>query len=221
MPIADDFGKSEQAPVPDQADYILLDRSGSMANGGLYLEAVGSINAYVRGLQERSVPTRVTVVTFDSPAGTMRFDIIRRSAPLGDWRPLEPKEALPEGWTPYYDAIGRIVSLALSDSPAKCCLSIMTDGMNNQSREHTRASARKLVDECRARGWQVIFMGADFDNEAQAQEMGASAGQHVNMTRGTMVKGMAMNAQKRYMYGSGEAATMDWLPEDKEELKKD
>lgn len=219
MPIADDFNKGDETlATPDQSDYILLDGSGSMGQDGLYVEAVGAINAYVRGLQERNVPTLLTVAVFDRSGADMRFDLIRRNAALSSWQPLRNEEAMPGGSTPYYDAIGRIVALALGDAPAKCCISIMTDGHNNTSTELTQAQARKMVDECRERGWQVIFMGASFNNEAQAQEMGASAGQTVSMARGTLMKGMAMNAAKRGLYGSGEAATMSYTPEEKKQL---
>ena len=35
---------------------------------------------------------------------------------------------------------------------------------NERSTRTTRHTAKALLDECRAKGWQVIFIGADFDN---------------------------------------------------------
>ena len=42
----------------------------------------------------------------------------------------------------------------------KLALIIMSDGLENASREYSHAAAKTLLDDCRARNWQVIFLGA-------------------------------------------------------------
>lgn len=156
----------------NQHDYILLDRSGSMASK--WSDTLGGVNAYVHQLASDPVTKDilVTVVLFDSHNGQTVFDVIRRSLQAKHWEDILLKEASPRGWTPLYDAVGQLVSLAFSDNPEKSAIVIVTDGQENHSKEHNQASAKALLDTCRKRDWQVLFLGADFDNFKQSQSLG-------------------------------------------------
>ncbi|MEY2653739.1 MAG: hypothetical protein RLZZ524_767, partial [Pseudomonadota bacterium] len=122
--------------------YILLDRSGSM--GTRWVEALSTINAYVKGLADAKHDGVVTCAVFDSytmvPAeplpGTMRFgsttrfqfDTLRLATRPQDWRPITSEDASPRGYPPLFDAIGRICSLADADANPKGVILLMTDG---------------------------------------------------------------------------------------------
>lgn len=71
--------------------------------------------------------------------------------------------------TPLNDAVGRIVARANAGNYDKVAIIIMTDGGENHSRELTVEGAKKLLDDCRAKGWQVIFLGASYDNVKRTQ----------------------------------------------------
>jgi hypothetical protein len=59
-------------------------------------------------------------------------------------------------------------------NPPRCSIVIITDGDENGSRHTTADQARAILDWCRAQGWQVTFLGADFNNSKQAKLLGAN-----------------------------------------------
>lgn len=193
-------------------DFILLDRSGSMQDR--WTEAINSINGYVKKLAEDKVDTGVTMAVFDGQNG-LDFQVIRERIIPSTWNPVTTKEFEPRGMTPLNDAIGRIVALAKAGNYDKLALIIMTDGHENASREDkSGAIAKRLLDECRAKGWQVIFLGADFDNTKQAAGLGNAAGQTVSVSAANLVGSLRATASKRSSYGlTGQA--MSYSDEEK------
>jgi len=197
--------------VAAQHDYILLDRSGSMASR--WSDALGGVNAYVQGLakDKETKNILVTVAVFDS-AGP--FDVLRKDVVASAWKPIGDHEVSPRGMTPLYDAVGRLVTVADADAPEKSAIVIMTDGHENESREHNRESAKKLLDRCRARGWQVIFLGADFDNAAQGADLGNLRGQTMSVDSANFAETMSATASMRASYGARGVA-MNYSDEDR------
>lgn len=201
-----------------QHDFILLDRSGSM--GTLWTEALSSVNAYVKKLADDKVDTGVTLATFDTDGGQFKFEVIRDRIIPSTWHTVTEKDATPRGMTPLNDATGRIVNLAEAGNYDKVAIIIMTDGHENNSKEMTVAQAKAALDRCRAKNWQVVFLGANFDNAVQAESYGTVKGQHVNSSVRNLGATMTAMASKRGLYGSGAAATMDWSDEEKAKAKQ-
>lgn len=200
-----------------QHDFILLDRSGSMES--LWTEALSSINAYVAKLADDKVDTGVTLAAFDiGPAGAMSFDILRDRIIPTTWKPVSKSDAEPRGGTPLNDATGRIVQLAKAGNYDKVAIIIMTDGHENSSRELSTAQAKALLDECRAKNWQVIFLGANFDNAAQAKAYGNAAANTVQSSVRNLVHTMAAAGTMRSTYAKT-GASMDFSEEEKAKLK--
>ena len=181
-------------------DFILLDRSGSMGNR--WTEALSSINAYVDQLAKDNVDTGVTLVTFDQFPQTIAFDVIRDRIIPKTWKRVTNEDCMPRGGTPLNDAIGRLVNLAKFGNYDKVALIIMTDGEENASKELTHHAAKSLLQTCRDKGWQVIMLGADFNNVKQAESYGMQFGQHVSSTSANLVGTMRMTAGKRFDYGA-------------------
>lgn len=200
-----------------QHDFILLDRSQSMHTQ--WGEALAAVNGYVAKLAEDKVDTGVTLATFDAPAGKLVFDVIRERIIPSTWHKVTEKEAQPRGNTPLNDAIGQIVSLAKAGNYDKVAIIIMTDGAENASKELNGYQAKKLLDDCRLVGWQVLFLGANYDNMAQATSYGNDPGHTHSMMRGTFVHASANLAGKRAAYGiTGQS--MIFTDEEKAELNK-
>lgn len=181
-----------------QQDYILLDRSGSMA--ARWSDTLGGVNAYVHGLakDKATAGILVTVQVFD----THSIDVVRRSVVASAWKDIMDSEVSPRGGTPLYDAVGRLVTLADGDAPEKSAIVVMTDGQENASHEHTKASAKGLLDRCRAKGWQVIFLGADFDNMSQGMDLGNAAGATMSFSSAAAPVAMAATARMRASYSA-------------------
>lgn len=193
-----------------QHDFILLDRSGSMQS--LWGEAINSVNGYVRKLAEDKIDTGVTLATFDRDGEKFKFEIIRDRIIPSTWKLVATDEAVPRGMTPLNDATGRIVNLARAGINGtqydKVAIIIMTDGLENSSRELSVAQAKALLDDCRAKNWQVIFLGANFDNAAQAAAYGNAAHSTVQSSVANLSATMGVAAGMRGAYGAtGEAMT--------------
>ena len=57
---------------------------------------------------------------------------------------------------------------------------IVTDGYENASVEHTRASITAMIDERRGRAWTFAFLGANQDAFDEADSMGMAQGSAAN-----------------------------------------
>jgi hypothetical protein len=198
-----------------QHDFILLDRSGSMSS--LWDEALSSINSYVKRLADDKIDTGVTLATFDGDRGKLAFDIIRDRIIPSTWKAVSSEDAAPRGMTPLSDATGKIVNLAKAANYDKVAIIIMTDGHENASQELSVVQAKAALDECRAKNWQVIFLGANFDNASQAQAYGNSSFATASAARGNLRAATATMAAARSSYAETGAA-MGFSDQDKRRL---
>lgn len=162
----------------DSAAFLLIDRSHSMTS--LWDEAVGSINAYVAGLAKEKSNADVTLAAFDYRAG-FQFDVLREKCKPSAWKKLLTSETTPRGATPLYDAIGRLVRRALDADRKRTVIVVMTDGLENCSTEITRHEAKELLEKCKSKDWQVVFLGANFDAMSQAASLNLSASSTLNI----------------------------------------
>lgn len=181
--------------------YILLDRSGSMQS--LWVEALSSVNAFAKELANKtdgsSVDSHITLAVFDSHDG-LKFDTLRRKQPALHWENVNDREASPRGMTPLLDAMVRIIALAEGDNPDKAVIVVMTDGQENASQEVKREGVKAALDRVKAKGWEVVFLGANFDNISDADSVGVQGGQQMAMSVGTMNASMARLAKKSRAY---------------------
>jgi hypothetical protein len=188
--------------------YILLDRTGSMSD--IWQEALGSVNAYAASVGEadegeidgQDIKTDVTLAVFDYQDG-MQFDVLRDSVEAEDWKNVTDDEASPRGMTPLFDAIGRVVSLAEADKPEK------------SSRELTKDGAKAALDRARAKGWEVVFLGAEFASFDDAESVGMDASKVMAVGQGSMQSSMSALAKKSRAYGKGEEAEIEFNEQDR------
>jgi hypothetical protein len=200
--------------------YILLDRSGSMQS--LWVEALSSVNAFAKELANKTdgpvVDSHVTLAVFDSQEG-LHFDVLRKKQPALHWDNVTDKDASPRGMTPLLDAMVRIISLAESDNPDKAIIVVMTDGQENASREVTRDGVKAALDRVKAKGWETVFLGANFDNIADASSVGVVGDKQMAMSAGTMNASMARLAKKSRFY-TAESAPIEFDQEDRAVAKE-
>lgn len=203
-----------------QHDYILIDRSGSMG-GTPWIEALNSVNGYVRQLAKDEVDTKITVAFFDQNGIGCSFEVKRANVTTKEWRDLSNDDGTPRGGTPLNDATGKLLDLAEVDGGDNVAITIMTDGMENASQEYTVAKIKARLDQVRARGWVVSFLGANFDNAQQAAGYGTAANNTVQSSIRNLGDTMSAMASKRAVYSTtGQSATMDFSEEEKQQLKK-
>jgi hypothetical protein len=202
--------------------YILLDRTGSMEP--IWSEALSSVNAYADGLATLDggprVDADITLAVFDAQDG-FQFDVLRDDVDAERWKKVTNDEVNPRGMTPLYDAIGRIVSLAEKDRPEKAVIVIMTDGEENSSQEMTKTTAKAALDRVRKKGWEVVFLGAEFSNFDDAEGVGQSSSRNMAVGKDQLSDSMRRLSQKSKDYASGAAPTVEWNAEDRAAAKEE
>lgn len=212
-------------PKPPKDDtvqsYILLDRTGSMSD--IWDEALTSVNAYADSfaadapgaeIAGADIKTAVTLAVFDHQDG-MQFDVLRDKVDAAHWSKVTNDEASPRGMTPLFDAIGRIVNRAEADNPEKAVIVIMTDGLENSSSELTRQGAKSALERAEARGWEVVFLGAEFASFSDAEAVGMAASKTMAVGQGQMRDSMDNLAQKARAYGKGAAPAVEFNEADR------
>ncbi|MBI1340553.1 VWA domain-containing protein [bacterium] len=202
--------------------YVLLDRTGSMES--IWPEALSSVNAYAKGLASLdggpSIDADVTVAAFDSQDG-FQFDVVRKGVDPRKWRNVTNEDVSPRGMTPLYDAIGRIVGMAEADRPEKAVIVIMTDGEENASRELTREGAKAALDRIRSKGWEVVFLGAEFAKFNDAEGVGQSTSRNMAVGKDQLNQSMERLAKKSRDYATGAAPTVEFDAEDRAIAKEE
>lgn len=183
------------------ATFILLDRSGSMSSQ--WTEAVGAVNAYVETLAAEFPRVRLTLAVFDGHSGRSEFAVLRDGVEVASCAKIKEREAPPRGMTPLYDALVRLVASAEEAAAAKTSIVVMTDGEENASREATRETAKAALDRCRARGWDVVFLGAGWDAFDQAAGVGTRSDNTLNAKPESYGATMSLLATRTASYAKG------------------
>jgi hypothetical protein len=154
---------------------FILDESSSMSD--IRHATREGFNAYRQEQIAHGGETWWTLTTFNQDVNT-RFSALpgRRVPRLG-------REYSPHGCTALYDAIGASIvktraqlSELGGERPADIIVVILTDGMENASREWTRAQVFELITEAENAGWQFIFLGANQDSWEVSQDLGIRRG---------------------------------------------
>lgn len=178
-----------------QQDYILLDGSSSMKPQ--WWDSLDAIQAYVDGVKNQNILSDVTVHVFSS----RDLEYIARKGSINQWVPLrqDPIGSL-WGGTPLYFAINRM-GLRLRDlDPPKASIVIVTDGDDTTYDDAARQQAIAVLNWMRAKGWQVTFIGANFDNEKQGELLGGNKESVIGVSTARLVDAASALAKKRGKY---------------------
>lgn len=158
---------------PNRSDItILLDRSGSMES--LKHDVEGGFAALLA--EQRKLPGEcaLSLVQFDSQA----IEALYTAVPI-KWAP--ELRLVPRGSTPLLDAVGstivktgeRFAALSEAERPGRVLFVIITDGLENASKEYGKAEVRALVErQRRDYRWEFLYLGANVDAFAEAGAMG-------------------------------------------------
>jgi hypothetical protein len=189
---------------------LVLDETGSME--GIREETVGALKEWLSGLKaDLPRETPVTFVQFNSAriARTVdgqELDVV--SATVFD-------DYAPNHMTPLYDAVGQTIAETEQRVTGEdgVIFTVMTDGLENASKEFTAKQVRDMVERLKAKGWTFMFLGADIDAYEVGGGMGFAASHTVLMKKDRMGRAMALSRAKardydraRREFGAEEAA---------------
>lgn len=170
--------------------YFLLDRSGSMQS--IREDTIGGFDAFIA--EQRTLPgqCRVTLAQFDD-----RYEVVYTDRPIQDVPSLDLK---PRGMTALLDAIGRLVSdagaalesLPESERPGTVIVGIMTDGLENASKEWTHQAIKTLIErQSQTYSWEFLYLGADQDAIEVGAGLGVPASRSMTYSRDSALAAMA------------------------------
>lgn len=156
---------------------FILDKSGSMSS--VQDTTISAFNEYLQSLKnDKKTNYLFSLTLFDSES----IDKLYVAANINDVKPLNKRTYQPNACTPLYDAVVETVeeaykALESEKTPYASVVVIMTDGMENASTKHTQkclADLRKKLEGTDK--WTFVYMGANQDAWAVAQDWGFSQG---------------------------------------------
>lgn len=152
---------------------IILDESGSMS--AIEKQAVGGVNETLQTISNAQSEHAeqehfVSFVTFNSNG--IRTVMNRKQVEGG--KALKWTDYQPNACTPLYDAMGQSINELkghVNDEDV-VLVTIITDGMENASREFCGKDIKKLVSDMKEKGWVFAYIGTNQDVDAVADSMG-------------------------------------------------
>ena len=168
---------------PDLTDITLVvDRSGSMQD--IRSDAEGGVNAFIESQAKEPGEALLTLVQFDT-----EYEFLHTGAPI---KKVPKYSLVPRGATALLDAVGRainetgerIAKLDEANRPGLVVFVVMTDGLENSSREFSKSRIKEMIGHQQEKyGWQFTFLGADQDAFAEANAMGIDAAGAANFAK--------------------------------------
>jgi uncharacterized protein YegL len=161
---------------------FILDRSGSMA--GLESDTIGGFNSMLKKQKEEPGNATITTVLFDD-----RYELLHDRFDVHNVKPLTKDQYFVRGSTALLDAIGNTINKVANvqrnagegERAEKVLFVIITDGMENASREYSYPMIRKMIEfEKEKYGWEFIFLGANIDADAVADRYGIHSSRAMN-----------------------------------------
>lgn len=182
--------------IDRQVDMIVVDGSSSMFDK--WWDMMDAIDTYVGSVKSKAIQSYVILTTFD----TTDINCIQRNTKIEDWVPIHQDPIGSHGGTtPLYDAINTMGRTMRQMDPKRASITIVTDGEENASKT-SLAQARAILDWCRAKGWQITFIGCDFDNSHQAAALGSKPQAFIGVRKQKLREAMDSLAEKRQRYSS-------------------
>ena len=158
-------------PKKDHAELVcIIDRSGSME--AIRSDVIGGFNTFIESQRQVPGTASVTLVLFDN-----QYEVAYQNVDLKSVENLTDKTFVPRGTTALLDAVGRTINevgarLAKTDEhdrPEKVMVCILTDGMENASKEFSRTKIHEMITHQRDNyQWEFSFLAANQDAFAEA-----------------------------------------------------
>jgi hypothetical protein len=166
---------------------VVLDRSGSMA--AIKSDTEGGFNAFIADQLKVPGEARVTLVQFDD-----QYELVYSAKDIMQVPELELK---PRGMTALLDALGRTIvqagerlaAMEESERPGKVIFVVLTDGLENSSKEWTREKVFGLITQQTEKyAWVFTYLGANQDAIAVGANLGFHPGLTLNYTAANVDK---------------------------------
>lgn len=185
---------------------IILDKSGSMES--IRHAAVSGFNETLNGIkkaQKKFADTQehfVSLLIFCDCEEKYVFDKV----PVGEARSLTMDDYQPCCCTPLYDAMGFTLTTMRNHvkniEDAVVVVTIITDGLENASKEYTGAAVKQLVEQLKGEGWTFTYMGANQDSVEVAFNLSIRNARNFDYSAQGTMAGMAKDSSTRMNFFS-------------------
>jgi uncharacterized protein YegL len=162
----------------------ILDRSGSMADKGIIVEAINGFNNFLDEQKKLKDKATITVALFDD-----QYQLLYDDVDIQKVEKITKDTWTPRGMTALYDAIGKTINTVKanrvklgSEKADKVLVCIVTDGLENASHEYTRDAIKNLIQDCEKEDWNFIYLAANQDAFAVGSTFGVSFGNTYTFT---------------------------------------
>ena len=150
-------------PQNENLDLVfIMDRSGSMS--GSEEDTIGGFNSFIERERNKGLNTRVTTVLFDD-----HYEVLYKRKDINQVAKLTRDEYWVRGCTALLDAVGKTINMLDHEVDNNVLVVIMTDGMENASKEYSKDQIRNLIN---SHSWEFIYIGADIDSYSEAGNIG-------------------------------------------------
>ncbi len=209
----------------DLAELVfILDRSGSMS--GLESDTIGGFNSLLKKQKEESGEAIITTVLFDD-----RYEILHDRINIKGVEPITEREYYVRGSTALLDAVGKTINKIINvqrntleeERAERIMFVIITDGMENASREYNYESVRRLIEHEKSKyGWEFIFLGANIDAIDTAEKFGINEDRAANFhsdSQGTILNYQIISETVSNVRAK-KSISKDWKDRIEEDYKK-
>jgi Mg-chelatase subunit ChlD len=157
---------------------FVLDRSGSMES--VKSDTIGGFNSFLKDQQKESGACSLSMIQFDN-----EYEELHNFKAVKDVAELTDKVYVPRAMTALLDAMGRMIvstgnaleKIKEEDRPEKVIFVVLTDGMENASKEFTHAKVMEMIKHQEEKyAWKFIYLGANQDAIQVGATMGFAAG---------------------------------------------
>lgn len=153
---------------------FVIDRSGSMS--GLESDTIGGFNSTIDKQKREEGDAIVSTVLFNN-----EVKVVHDRVDLKKIERMTEEDYYVNGCTALLDAVGgtieRIKHEQAKDkdiAPDATLFVIITDGLENASREFSYRKVREMIEKQKEAGWDFLFLGANIDVAAEAEKIGIS-----------------------------------------------
>jgi len=192
--------------------------------GDIKDDAIGGFNCFLKEQKAAGANATLTLVQFD----TESTDVVHESMPILEVPDLNHQTFQPRGGTPLLDALGQTIdstgralaAIPEASRPNKVVFVVITDGQENSSHQHTKASVKERIDHQSSRyNWQFVFLGANQDAFDEAGAVGIALGNAANFAPARMQAAFAATAANVASYRrSGNAAKLAYSDDQRAEM---
>jgi hypothetical protein len=158
---------------------FILDESGSMEP--VRTATISGFNEYVSTLKSDDTPTLLRLMTFNS--GDMRA--VYSFEDVSSVKEMTQDDYKPGHLTPLYDAVARGILdtdgyLEKASGEVNVIFVIMTDGLENDSKEYGRKHVFDMISKRGKQGWTFTYIGANQDAWEVGRGIGIGGGHTVD-----------------------------------------